>query len=149
AQSNLGTFTPQTTYKLFLGFRPASGGGAGGPFFFPGKLEEGQIFNRALSSNEIATVFNAGTAGQCKPCTSLPTGLAWWWSGDGNANDLVGGNNGSLVNGATLAPGLVGEAFSFDGVDDRVDIADAPGLNPTTALTLMAWVNPTALTKAD
>jgi hypothetical protein len=82
-------------------------------------------------------------------CTPPPPNMISWWPGDGNANDIQGSNNGTLMNGATFAPGLVGQAFSFDGINQYVDIANAAGLNPTTALTFDAWVNPQALANAD
>jgi hypothetical protein len=47
-------------------------------------------------------------------CVPPPSGLMSWWPGDGNANDIVGTNKGSLQNGATFAPGLVGQAFSLN-----------------------------------
>jgi hypothetical protein len=43
-----------------------------------------------------------------------------WWPSDGNANDIQDGNHGTLQNGATFAAGKVGQAFSFDGIDDLV-----------------------------
>jgi len=46
-----------------------------------------------------------------------------WWTGDGDASDFAGTNNGVLMNGATAtASGLVGEAFSFDGLDSYVQL---------------------------
>jgi len=69
-----------------------------------------------------------------------PTGLIGWWPGDGNANDVSDGNDGTLTNGATFAPGMVQQAFIFDGVDDHVLIPDSPNLNPTSAITLSTWV---------
>lgn len=59
-----------------------------------------------------------------QPCESLPAGLLAWWPGDGSARDVVGGHHGSLMKGAAFAPGRVGRAFSFDGVDDYVRIPD-------------------------
>lgn len=53
-------------------------------------------------------------------CVTPPAGLVGWWPGDGSANDIKGSNHGTLQNGATFAPGKVGQAFSFDGVDDFV-----------------------------
>jgi hypothetical protein len=38
-----------------------------------------------------------------------------WWPGDGNANDIVDGNDGTLQGGVTFATGKVEQAFSFDG----------------------------------
>ena len=45
-----------------------------------------------------------------------------------NANDIVGTNNGMLQGDATFAPGLVGQAFSFDGDDDFVLVPHDPSL---------------------
>ena len=39
-------------------------------------------------------------------------------------DDIIGLNNGTLV-GATFAPGKVGRAFSFVGVDHDVEITDS------------------------
>ena len=72
-------------------------------------------------------------------CIQPPADQVSWWPGDGNANDSIGGHHGTLQNGATFAPGQVGQAFSLDGVDDYVNI---PALNFTTnTLTFTAWVN--------
>ncbi len=38
-----------------------------GPRLFNGLIDEAEVFNRALSSNEVAAIFNAGSAGKCKP----------------------------------------------------------------------------------
>ncbi len=59
-------------------------------------------------------------------CIQPPAGLVIWWPGDGNANDFIGGNHGVVQNGAAFAPGLVGEAFSLDSVDDFVEVPDSP-----------------------
>ncbi len=76
-------------------------------------------------------------------CLLSPTGLLGWWPGDGNASDIQLGNNGIAVNGATFAPGLVRQAFSFDGADDFIDVPDSPALHAiTTAVTVDAWINP-------
>ena len=53
-----------------------------------------------------------------------PTGITNWWPGNGNADDVIGGNDGIPMNGASFAAGFVtsgnGQAFDFDGVDDYV-----------------------------
>ena len=69
----------------------------------------------------------------------FPGGLVHHWPADGDAQDIVGANHGILRNGATFAPGRLGQAFSFDGVDDRVEPAVQPSIS--TAFTISAWVN--------
>lgn len=41
-------------------------------YFFPGMIDEVEIFNRALSQAEIQAIFNAGSAGKCKPGCQTP-----------------------------------------------------------------------------
>src|SRR5439155_5913386 len=61
------------------------------------------------------------------------------------ADDAIGGNNGTLQNGTTFAPGRFGQAFSLDGVDDSVAIPDAPTLDGMAQLTVEGWVKFNAL----
>jgi hypothetical protein len=53
-------------------------------------------------------------------CAPAPTGLVSWWTGNGNALDSAGGNNGTLQGGATYTNGLVGQAFSLNGTSSYV-----------------------------
>src|SRR5262249_35536398 len=47
---------------------------------------------------------------------TAPRDLMHWWPGDGNANDVIGGQNGAFMGGATAdAPGVEGTAFRFSG----------------------------------
>src|SRR5215470_16337805 len=81
-------------------------------------------------------------------CTPAATGLIGWWPGDGTANDVAGGYNGTLQGGASAsAPGLDGSAFNFDGTNSFVQIPDAPALRPTN-LTIEAWVRLSSLDSA-
>jgi hypothetical protein len=56
---------------------------------------------------------------------------------DGSAYLGVGSTGG-----VKCAPGLFGAAASFDGVDDRIEIPDAPAYHFTTAMSVSAWVKP-------
>ena len=61
----------------------------------------------------------------CKPVFDFPraaaalaqaqAGLVSYWAGEGNANDSVGANSGTLQNGVSFGPGVIGQAFRFDG----------------------------------
>ena len=83
----------------------------------------------------------AVVAGNCQAasCTPPPAGIAGWWPGEGNANDIVGTNNGTLVGGAVFASGKVGLGFRLDGTNGYVQIPDSAVLKPTN-VTVEAWV---------
>jgi PKD repeat protein len=60
-------------------------------------------------------------------------------------NDTSGNGNHGTISGAQWSnAGRYGKALVFDGVYDWVTANDAPSLNLTTAMTLAAWVYPTA-----
>ena len=60
--------------------------------------------------------------------------------------DLSGnGNTGAIANATWTASGKFGSALVFNGSNALVTIADAPELNLTTAMTLMAWVKPSSV----
>lgn len=67
--------------------------------------------------------------------SNLP-GIVSRWSAEGNANDSVGSNNGTLLGGVTFAPGIVGQAYAFDGFSAHVEVPDSSawsfGANPFT-----------------
>jgi Concanavalin A-like lectin/glucanases superfamily len=73
-------------------------------------------------------------------CTQQPQGIVSWWDAEGDANDIVGGNNGSLENGAGFGTGMVGQAFQFDGVNDFVKVPYAGNLSPGDQLSLEFWM---------
>ncbi|HYG73398.1 MAG TPA: LamG-like jellyroll fold domain-containing protein [Planctomycetota bacterium] len=59
-----------------------------------------------------------------------------------NAADRSGnGNTGTLVNGSSWSAGKIAGGLRFDGVDDYVECANNPSLNPVGQLSLSAWVN--------
>lgn len=72
-------------------------------------------------------------------CVEPPSGLVSWWPAEGNPLDRVDGNHGTISTGG-FAPGLVGQAFTFDGVSQTVRVPNSPSLNPTNALTLETWL---------
>ena len=72
-------------------------------------------------------------------CVAPPVGLVSWWPGDGTAQDLVGGNNGTLTNGAVFVPGKVSQAFHFNAIDSAVTVGYAPNLQ-LQDFTIEAWI---------
>jgi hypothetical protein len=51
-------------------------GGNGGWYSFNGLVDEAHLYNRALSSNEVASIYAAGSAGLCKTPTILSQPLS-------------------------------------------------------------------------
>jgi len=75
--------------------------------------------------------------------TFPPTGLVGWWRFNGNADDSSGNNNnGAVEGGATYDPSPMGQALSFDGVDDYVNCGSGAILKPTQNITIEMWVKP-------
>ncbi|HEX3131761.1 MAG TPA: LamG domain-containing protein [Thermoanaerobaculia bacterium] len=136
--------------------------------FFPGRIDEAAIFDRALTVAQIQALSAAGGSSLCKSdadgdgvadladacpatparipvdiagcpggCFGPPANRVSWWRGEGNAADSAGTKAGTLVGGTTFDLGKVGQAFRFDGVDDRVEI---PNLGSFTQITAQAWV---------
>jgi hypothetical protein len=72
---NSRAFTPVSygsaySYQLGIGYTSGWADGNGGWFPFKGLIDEPALYNRALSSNEVATIYLAGAAGKCG--NSLP-----------------------------------------------------------------------------
>ncbi len=88
-----------------------------------------------LSAVSLTSIAKA----QCDP---PPAGLVSLWRGENSTVDAVGGNNGTIAGTGTVTygPGVVGQAFVFDGTHrDRIDLG-----NPVTLqlqdFTLEAWI---------
>ncbi|MSU59203.1 MAG: hypothetical protein EXS35_13725 [Pedosphaera sp.] len=84
------------------------------------------------------------------PCSPGPLGLSGWWPGDGNALDIQGTNHGAPMNGVAFTAGNVGQAFSFDGVNDFVSIgAQFAALSNNFTLMFWAWPQDQRTTTAE
>lgn len=123
--------------------------GCSGRYFW-GLIDEPSLYNRALATNEIQAIFNAGAAGKCTPtvttsCTPSPADLVAWWPGQGNGNDIVGGNNATLPpGGITFSTAKVGTGFNFDGNTNLVVISNTASLNFGAGqdFSIEAWIQP-------
>ena len=144
--------TYNTTFSFTTNAAIGTRGDAQTDNAFFGLIDELSIYNRALTTAEIAAIYNAGTAGKCKPiATTAPGNQVLWLTGDGDAQDSSGngnnGTNGNIFDGVGFVVGKVGQAFRFDGVNS-INVADSPSLRPMTAVTMEAWVNSDPSTNA-
>jgi hypothetical protein len=115
-----------------------------------GELDELDLYNRALAPAEISAIYQAGSAGKCEsPCAPVTLGLVDWWPGNGNANDIVGTNNGTIPDNVdvTFGPGEVGEGFVFSGISpgnndtgNEVDFGTNAGNFGTNNFTIDFWI---------
>ena len=100
-----------------------------------------------ISTADALTIDKATT----KTGNSLTNGLIGYWTFDGkdlinNVADLSGqGHTGYMSNftstSSAVAPGEIGQALGFDGVNDLVDTGASDWIN-TSALTVSAWIKP-------
>ena len=95
------------------------------------------------SSNGILTV-------SIPSCIAPPTNIVSWWSGDGNASDVVAGNHGTLVGNASYTNGKVNATFALDGAGDIVKVGNPTNLQLQN-FTIEAWVkrNSASVVSAD
>jgi Concanavalin A-like lectin/glucanases superfamily len=110
-------------------------------FQFTDLIDEIRLTQRALRPEEFL-IASPGPTPTPGPCVNPPPNMVGWWPGDGNANDIVGGNNGTLQGGTTFASGEVGQAFSFDGTG-YVDASDSNLPVGNSSATIAAWINTT------
>src|SRR5260370_21849338 len=122
---------PSSQPALGIGNTPYGGG-----FPFIGLIDEVVMYSRALSPTEVQGLAQRTPSTNC---VAAPSGLVSWWPGEGNANDAVDGNNGTLFSGTTFMTGKVGQAFSFDGTNSAVVIAASSNL-AFQSLTIERWI---------
>lgn len=133
-------FTSPVNNTRAVNFGYAWGGGSN-QRWFNGIVDEVAVYQRALSEAEIRAA-----AGNCTFSCVIPTnGMYAWYPAEGSANDTIGGNHGTLENGTAFMPGKVGQAFSFDGSDDRVVIPHSANQNPGSNFTVDAWIKQTTM----
>jgi hypothetical protein len=107
----------------------------------------------AIASNPfgVATSAVAVVIVNSGSCTPAPKGLVSWWTGNGNALDSAGGNNGTVQGGVTYTNGIVGQAFSFNGTSEAVLIpySSRSDLSAMPGWTIEAWVNPASFNNSS
>ncbi len=115
--------------------------------YLAGIIDEPSIYNRALATNEIAAIYNAGSAGKCgspaAACTPAPANLVAWLRAEGNLSDSAGTNTGTQSGGVAYNSGEAGQGFYFNG-SSQIKLSASPGLNvgASSGLTLETWIRP-------
>lgn len=73
----------------------------------------------------------------------MPNNLLHWYQAETNANDVIGALTGTQQGDATFAAGNNGQAFTFDGAGDYINVPDDASMDVGAGedLTVAAWVN--------
>jgi len=146
ASANLGLFVPRTTVDLHLGFRPGSSS-------YSGLMDEPTLYNRAFSTNEIASVYNAGVLGKVSvgPYLNTPPTLPDAIVGQGYTQAVVAVRGSAPVTfaviGGALPPGLnLSSAGLVNGIPTTpggfnftITATDAASLSSSQAFSLQAY----------
>ena len=122
-----------------------------------GKINDTSIFNSELTQANVSTIFNGGVPNDI----SALSPLSWWRAEqvtfDGTNWTLIdqgsGGNNGlsssmPLTARTSDVPLFDNKSFTFDGIDDSVNVGLLSDLNGTQYFSMSMWVNPSALTSS-
>ncbi|HPD28923.1 MAG TPA: LamG domain-containing protein [Phycisphaerae bacterium] len=73
--------------------------------------------------------------------TSASADVDAWYPFENNVDDATeNGYNGTIIGSPAYAAGVVGQAFDFNGTDNRVEFPGAPGSVGTT-VTVACWIN--------
>lgn len=110
-------------------------GGSSDTFWeeWKGTLDDVRIYNRILLAQEITDLYNTGrslsssASAMTQESTSTAENLVGHWKLDESsgttASDSSGNDNaGALAHGSVWTAGKIGNAISFDGVNDYVDV---------------------------
>jgi len=144
SNSTFGSINSVCDFAFIGGFN--SGGVCAVPAnedFFNGSIDEVSVYNRALSQPEIQAIFNAGTAGKCKPVATIPpAGMVSWWPGDGNPNDIQDGNSPtSTIGTPTFVTAEVSQGMKFDGASGyRIPDNANLNFNPVSSFSYETWL---------
>ncbi|HZI31202.1 MAG TPA: LamG-like jellyroll fold domain-containing protein, partial [Candidatus Binatia bacterium] len=90
------------------------------------------------------TSSNATLAVTVPDCTPPPAGLVAWWPGEGNAQDIAGGNNGIVSTGLSYTNGEIGQAFLLNNTNAYFHVLASSNLNVGlgSGFTIETWIKP-------
>lgn len=91
-----------------------------------------------LANNGLFALDNVTVEAITPPCVAPPSGLVSWWPAEGNALDIVGGNDGVLTN-VGFAAAEVGQGFDFTNVDSAVLLGTPANLRLQN-FTIEGWI---------
>jgi glucose/arabinose dehydrogenase/chitodextrinase len=94
--------------------------------------------------SNYSNVATATTIATPPPPPGLVAGYSFDTGSGSSVSDVSGNGNTGAITSATWVAGKYGGALSFNGTDARVRVPASTSMDVTSALTLMAWIRPTA-----
>jgi hypothetical protein len=119
-----------------------------------GKIDEAAVYDKELSSGEVAAIYNGGIPVDLSGLSSSPSLVGWWRMGDGDTfptltDNSSNSNDGTAVNMESEdfhgdAPGKF--SLLFDGVDEYVTMGNVTELSfeRTDAFSISFWFKSTS-----
>lgn len=146
-QNSSGNKVPDASNNIYIG---------GSNSALNGAIDDVRIYNRVLGATEISALYAAGGTKVNSSRSSIrgpANGLVGYWTFDGpdvvstTLYDRSGQtNNGTSAGGPLPTSGKLGQAFKFDGVDDRISAGNASSIQLVSGdYTLAAWVKPVSV----
>jgi alpha-tubulin suppressor-like RCC1 family protein len=141
------TFTVAATGLGPLGYQWQFNGtnlpGANATSLFLTNVQSSQAGNYSVvvtnSLGSATSSVAALTINLAPSCTTPPSGLVGWWTGDNTTFDSASTNNGTLVGGVTYGPGRIGQAFAFNAALEGVPVGNPASLQLQN-FTIAAWI---------
>jgi N,N-dimethylformamidase beta subunit-like, C-terminal/Concanavalin A-like lectin/glucanases superfamily/Bacterial Ig domain len=127
-------------------WHPAVGRTSWSYTWVPGAAGTAVLKSRAVDDSGNRETPSAGVSVTVSTSNTLVAAYSFDEGTGSTLGDATGkGNNGTISGPTWSAAGKYGGALSFDGVNDWVTVNDSNSLDLANALTLEAWVNPTAI----
>lgn len=153
--TTIANYMPDNGINDYIG--AVSWGGTG--FYFNGTIDEVRVYNRSLSTSEVAELYNGTKSNKIvfksmpsitslsnetpAPTSSNETGLVGWYQMENNANDISGqGNNGIVVGAVANVTGRWNNALNFTGNGKYINYSAPASLDIEQAGTISAWIKP-------
>ncbi|MEY4105752.1 MAG: hypothetical protein RL181_94 [Bacteroidota bacterium] len=137
SEKNVAGDLKNTSYPLGIGYNPIDGGS-----YFEGSLDDIQLYNTALSDQQVKALFDAQ-----KTAPAIGGTLVASYPFSGNAEDATAYRNHAVAEKAILDQdrfSRANQAYRFNGKDQQLTAANTAQLNSDFA-TVSFWVNVAAL----
>lgn len=113
-------------------------------------LSDARVYNRALSAEEIATLYNSYnpklSAGSLQKGLIFDMPLTSSWTKEGAVGSEIMTDKTPYSNDGRNYNTVIGSDYAtFDGDGDYVDCSNSSSLNVDTGLTIAAWIKPASL----